>query len=192
MFPSVAGAQGTGESPHPHHEDHHGELDDCWTSPGSSLGLARPVPSGPADHVCVLVQPACAICASLRSVTADFHEVRDAVKIRVRQARKRATTLLSDPERSLEQRILDEQFELCATQGSQFAGWADPRFLGGSPASTSKPVGLRVAQPTARPLTAVRVIAFQPSRDGARHGQAADFRVQAAQPFRMATEANAR
>lgn len=57
-------------------------------------------------------QPACAICTSLRSVTADFHEVRDAVKIRVRQARKRATTLLFDPERSLEQRILDEQFEL--------------------------------------------------------------------------------
>jgi NAD+ kinase len=46
------------------------------------------------------------------SATADFHEVRDAVAIRVRQARERAITLLFDPERSLAQRILDEQFEL--------------------------------------------------------------------------------
>ncbi|HET7592219.1 MAG TPA: NAD kinase [Rhodanobacteraceae bacterium] len=46
------------------------------------------------------------------SATADFHEVRGAVKIRVHQARKRSITLLFDPERSLEQRILDEQFEL--------------------------------------------------------------------------------
>ncbi|MGN6192170.1 MAG: NAD kinase [Rhodanobacteraceae bacterium] len=46
------------------------------------------------------------------SATADFHEVRDAVKIGVRQARERAITLLFDPERSLAQRILDEQFEL--------------------------------------------------------------------------------
>ncbi len=46
------------------------------------------------------------------SATADFHEVRDAVKIDVRQARERAITLLFDPERSLAQRILDEQFEL--------------------------------------------------------------------------------
>ena len=46
------------------------------------------------------------------SATADFHEVRDAVEIRVRQARERAITLLFDPERSLAQRILDEQFEL--------------------------------------------------------------------------------
>src|SRR6185437_2681786 len=48
------------------------------------------------------------------SATADFHEVRDAVKIGVRQARERAITLLFDPERSLAQRILDEQFELWA------------------------------------------------------------------------------
>ena len=46
------------------------------------------------------------------SATADFHEVRDAVEISVRQARERAITLLFDPERSLAQRILDEQFEL--------------------------------------------------------------------------------
>ncbi len=46
------------------------------------------------------------------SATADFLEVRDAVKLDVRQARERAITLLFDPERSLAQRILDEQFEL--------------------------------------------------------------------------------
>jgi NAD+ kinase len=46
------------------------------------------------------------------SATADFHEVRDAVEIFVHQERKRTITLLFDPERSLEQRILDEQFEL--------------------------------------------------------------------------------
>lgn len=45
------------------------------------------------------------------SATADFHEVRDAVRIQVREARERAITLLFDPERSLAQRILDEQFE---------------------------------------------------------------------------------
>jgi NAD+ kinase len=46
------------------------------------------------------------------SATADFHEVRDAVDIQVREARERAITLLFDPERNLAQRILDEQFEL--------------------------------------------------------------------------------
>ena len=46
------------------------------------------------------------------SATADFLEVRDAVDIQVRQARERSITLLFDPERSLAQRILDEQFEL--------------------------------------------------------------------------------
>lgn len=45
------------------------------------------------------------------SATADFHEVRDAVSIRVREARERSVTLLYDPELSLAQRILDEQFE---------------------------------------------------------------------------------
>jgi NAD+ kinase len=45
------------------------------------------------------------------SATADFHEVRDAVDIQVREARERSITLLFDPERSLAQRILDEQFE---------------------------------------------------------------------------------
>ncbi len=46
------------------------------------------------------------------SATADFLEVRDAVEIQIREARERAITLLFDPERSLAQRILDEQFEL--------------------------------------------------------------------------------
>ena len=46
------------------------------------------------------------------SATADFLEVRDAVEIRVREARERSVTLLFDPEHSLAQRILDEQFEL--------------------------------------------------------------------------------
>ncbi len=45
------------------------------------------------------------------SATADFHEVRDAVRVRVREAREHAITLLFDPEFSLAQRILDEQFE---------------------------------------------------------------------------------
>lgn len=45
------------------------------------------------------------------SATADFHEVRDAVDIQVREAHERTITLLFDPERSLAQRILDEQFE---------------------------------------------------------------------------------
>ncbi|TAN08085.1 MAG: NAD kinase [Rhodanobacteraceae bacterium] len=45
------------------------------------------------------------------SATADFHEVRDAVQIDVREAHERSITLLFDPERSLAQRILDEQFE---------------------------------------------------------------------------------
>ncbi|MGH8112823.1 MAG: NAD kinase [Rhodanobacteraceae bacterium] len=45
------------------------------------------------------------------SATADFHEVRDAVEISIREARERSITLLYDPELSLAQRILDEQFE---------------------------------------------------------------------------------
>jgi NAD+ kinase len=45
------------------------------------------------------------------SATADFHEVRDAVEIEIRQARERSVTLLFDPAHSLAQRILDEQFE---------------------------------------------------------------------------------
>lgn len=117
----------------------------CWTivgpPPDQVLGLVRPTPSGPADHVCVLVQPVCTICTSLRSITADFHEVRNAMEIRVREARKRPTTLLFDPERSLEQWILDEQFELGATQGSQFAGWTDPRFLGEAQRQQANPLG---------------------------------------------------
>lgn len=46
------------------------------------------------------------------SATADFLEVRDAVEIRIREARECTITLLFDPERNLAQRILDEQFEL--------------------------------------------------------------------------------
>jgi NAD+ kinase len=45
------------------------------------------------------------------SATADFHEVRDAVEISVRETRERSITLLFDPEHNLAQRILDEQFE---------------------------------------------------------------------------------
>ncbi len=45
------------------------------------------------------------------SATADFHEVRRAVRIDVREARELSVTLLFDPELSLAQRILDEQFE---------------------------------------------------------------------------------
>lgn len=45
------------------------------------------------------------------SATADYHEVRDAVEIDVRQAREQSVTMLFDPEHSLAQRILDEQFE---------------------------------------------------------------------------------
>ncbi|HEU0276564.1 MAG TPA: NAD kinase [Rhodanobacteraceae bacterium] len=45
------------------------------------------------------------------SATADFHEVRDAVTIEIREAHERPITLLFDPDHSLAQRILDEQFE---------------------------------------------------------------------------------
>lgn len=45
------------------------------------------------------------------SATADFHEVRDAVEIEVREAHERSITMLFDPRHSLAQRILDEQFE---------------------------------------------------------------------------------
>lgn len=44
------------------------------------------------------------------SATADFHEVRHALEVVVREAREHAVTLLFDPEHNLAQRILDEQF----------------------------------------------------------------------------------
>jgi NAD+ kinase len=44
------------------------------------------------------------------SATADSHEVRNVVEVRVRESRDRTVTLLFDPEHNLEERILDEQF----------------------------------------------------------------------------------
>ena len=44
------------------------------------------------------------------SATADSHEVRDVVEVRIREARDRQVTLLFDPEHNLEERILSEQF----------------------------------------------------------------------------------
>ncbi len=44
------------------------------------------------------------------SATADSFEVRDVAEVIVREAPDKAMTLLFDPEHSMEQRILDEQF----------------------------------------------------------------------------------
>lgn len=44
------------------------------------------------------------------SATADAHEVRDVVEVRVCEAPDRAVTLLFDPDHNLEERILNEQF----------------------------------------------------------------------------------
>jgi NAD+ kinase len=44
------------------------------------------------------------------SATADFHEVRDVRTVAIRQSGGQAVRLLFDPEHSLDQRILDEQF----------------------------------------------------------------------------------
>jgi NAD+ kinase len=44
------------------------------------------------------------------SATADSHEVRNVVEVRLRETRDRAVTLLFDPEHNLEERILNEQF----------------------------------------------------------------------------------
>lgn len=44
------------------------------------------------------------------SATADAHEVRDVVEVRVRESRERRVTLLFDPDHNLEERILNEQF----------------------------------------------------------------------------------
>jgi len=46
------------------------------------------------------------------SATADSNEVRDVVEVRVRESREQTVTLLFDPEHNLEERILNEQFEL--------------------------------------------------------------------------------
>jgi NAD+ kinase len=46
------------------------------------------------------------------SATADSHEVRDVVEVRVRESREQTMTLLFDPEHNLEERILNEQFEM--------------------------------------------------------------------------------
>lgn len=46
------------------------------------------------------------------SATADSHEVRDVVEVSVRESREQTMTLLFDPEHNLEERILNEQFEL--------------------------------------------------------------------------------
>lgn len=45
------------------------------------------------------------------SATADSHEVRDVVEVRVRESRTQTVTLLFDPTHNLEERILNEQFE---------------------------------------------------------------------------------
>ncbi|MET0717014.1 MAG: NAD kinase, partial [Pseudoxanthomonas sp.] len=44
------------------------------------------------------------------SATADSHEVRNVIEVRVRESRDRTVTLLFDPEHNLEERILSEQF----------------------------------------------------------------------------------
>ena len=46
------------------------------------------------------------------SATADSNEVRDVVEVRIRESRDQTMTLLFDPEHALEERILDEQFEM--------------------------------------------------------------------------------
>ncbi|MEO7326366.1 MAG: NAD kinase [Dokdonella sp.] len=46
------------------------------------------------------------------SATADSSEVRDVIEVVVRESRERTMTLLFDPEHGLEERILNEQFEL--------------------------------------------------------------------------------
>jgi NAD+ kinase len=46
------------------------------------------------------------------SATADSNEVRDVVEVRIRESREETMTLLFDPEHNLEERILNEQFEL--------------------------------------------------------------------------------
>jgi NAD+ kinase len=44
------------------------------------------------------------------SVTADSHEVRDVVQVRIFESNEHTVSLLFDPEHNLEDRILNEQF----------------------------------------------------------------------------------
>jgi NAD+ kinase len=46
------------------------------------------------------------------SATADSYEVRDIVEVTIRESRERVMNLLFDPEHNLEDRILNEQFEV--------------------------------------------------------------------------------
>ena len=46
------------------------------------------------------------------SATADSQEMRDVVEVSIRESREKTMTLLFDPEHNLEERILNEQFEL--------------------------------------------------------------------------------
>ena len=46
------------------------------------------------------------------SATADSHEVRDVVEVGIRESSEQTMTLLFDPEHNLEERSLNEQFEL--------------------------------------------------------------------------------
>jgi NAD+ kinase len=46
------------------------------------------------------------------SATSDSNEVRDVVEVRVRESHEQTMTLLFDPEHALEERILNEQFEM--------------------------------------------------------------------------------
>lgn len=46
------------------------------------------------------------------SATADSHETRDVVEVRIKESREQTITLLFDPEHNLEERILNEQFVL--------------------------------------------------------------------------------
>jgi len=46
------------------------------------------------------------------SATADSHEVRDVIEVSIRESHEQTVTLLFDPEHNLEERILNEQFEL--------------------------------------------------------------------------------
>ena len=46
------------------------------------------------------------------SATADSYEVRDVVEVTVRESREQTVSLLFDPEHNLEDRILNEQFEI--------------------------------------------------------------------------------
>lgn len=46
------------------------------------------------------------------SATADSQEMRDVVEVSIRESREKTMTLLFDPEHNLEERILNEQFEV--------------------------------------------------------------------------------